>query len=121
MGRSNQYREYMPPGYGFLSGEDHYMTSTKKNPSITDLVCLAAKWLDRNVPGWHDKVTCGDIDIRSCDACILGQLHRAGVNLERRFEPIGIGGKAFHFPEADHDVWNQTWRNAVSRRQWKDC
>ena len=42
---------------------------------ICDRVALAARALDKEQPGWSDRIDVDKLDLGDCKACILGQLH----------------------------------------------
>src|SRR5881296_3844886 len=46
------------------------------------LVTTAAKELDRAVPGWHNKIDIGTLDLSDSNHCIIGQLVKSSGKAE---------------------------------------
>jgi hypothetical protein len=67
--------------------EQHY------NTIIAAQVDLGRRWLDRVRPDWFNEVDLDQLDLRKCDACVLGQivcmerdLYLQDPNLPQTFE-----------------------------------
>src|SRR5437867_12718894 len=70
---------------GFKRGKE--MTATYAQ----GLVSIAAKQLDRAVPGWHNKIDIGTLDLSESSHCIIGQLVLASGKAEAvGFWPVWI-------------------------------
>ena len=112
------------------------MTAPTPPPvTVADLqarVAAGARWLDAQMPGWHDRVDLDRLVTRRSGCCVLGQLYgdyyQAPLALERavaygfdtalgaqphdRDDPRSAAAKADEFDALDH-----LWRAAVHARR----
>ena len=88
--------------FGNLSGET--MTASQ----ATNLVSVAAKELDRAVPGWHNSIDVGMLDLSESNHCIIGQL----VKSSGKSEATGFWPAWIH--EVDLDFQGKVLRAILS-------
>jgi len=88
--------------FGNLSGET--MTASQ----ATNLVSVAAKELDRAVPGWHNSIDVGMLDLSESNHCIIGQL----VCASGKSEATGFWPAWIH--EVDLDFQGKVLRAILS-------
>lgn len=71
------------------------------------------KFLDENVPDWHDRVDVQKLDLGSCQECILGQLYGSfddgyrelGLSTIESAE-LGLDSQPVSLPVADYHFFD---------------
>ena len=94
----------------------------------TNLVSIAAKELDRTVPGWHNSIDVGMLDLSSSNTCIIGQLVCASGKAEATgFWPAWIHEVDLDFQgkvlrailssdEKNYPILQDAWVSAIADR-----
>ena|SRR5881396_912705 len=108
--------------FGNLSGET--MTASQ----ATNLVSVAAKELDWAVPGWHNSIDVGTLDLSESNHCIIGQLVCASGKAEATgFWPAWIHEVDLDFQgkilrailssdEKNYPILQDAWVSAIADR-----
>lgn len=96
--------------------------------SDTDLaitVSESAKQLDRDVPGWHDKIDLDEFNVLNTKNCICGQLDLSGPNPDKDRSsrtPHSIFysvSRGFYCPEPKQDSFLQElWTEEIQQRRF---
>lgn len=87
-------------------------------------VAQAAQLLDRDLPGWYDRIDLDDLDLGSCSRCIIGQVYGIEPHLlaygEFRDHVERLCGSALAdvvIAFVDHGSCAQAWRELIAHRQ----
>jgi hypothetical protein len=84
-----------------------------------------AQFLDRRIPGWTKKIRVRQLDISSCDACVLGQIYTdyvRGLHTLRISSPKTESHLGF-LHNIDRRTSNReltrAWRTEITKRRKK--
>lgn len=79
-----------------------------------------AKFLDQRRPGWADEIRLADLDLRSLDNCVLGQLYGDWGKAQEAIEEIrwDADRQMYYGFETDHPHTRQKY--AALTEEWQD-
>ena len=104
------------------------MTATIAEVSATS-AARGAAYLDNRRPGWHNEIDVDNLDLRSLDACVLGQLYGdwgAGQDALEEFRWNGEAQIEYGFEVAAphstprYAALTEAWRVEILRRREGD-
>lgn len=76
---------------------------------VRSKVQLGATWMDKNYPNWAPKINLGELEMKNCNYCIIGQ----AVSRDRYWEII-------HKESINNDLWSIEHGFDASREGIKD-
>lgn len=108
------------------------MTIDYRNDTLFDRAERGAAKLDREVPGWYDRIDLKTLNLESCYMCVFGQLYPGHYNEgENKFFGSGEDAcelaAAHGFSLGDHDdtekdeenwvILNDAWTELIEARR----